>query len=68
MGQNTTTGINGQGCGGKKYPGEFCNLQIDNEERANTLGKELWDYMANYYVSSQGTVPLEDRKICDSVL
>ena len=43
--------------------GEFWTVAADNRGRANARGKQLRDYMADYFVSEQGAIPFQERRI-----
>ena len=47
--------------------GNFWNLHADNQGTANTLGKKLHDFIANYLIFLEGTIPFHDRRIRDFV-
>ena len=46
---------------------DLCYLQVNNQGRANTLGKTLWDFIMNYFVNAQGAIPFQDRTIQDII-
>ncbi len=43
--------------------GDFWNVEADNRGRANARGKDLRDYLADYFISEQGAIPFQERRI-----
>ena len=40
--------------------GDFWNVSADNHRRTNARGKELRDYMADYFLSDKGAISIQD--------